>query len=276
MGITKTPDISMFPYRGQPLTMDNNRYAPLPTPESMKKRTLFGIPLYSYLTQQVVEDETIQYYIDAAMSELEHILDLYISPIEFDERHDYSRHMQFWSFGYMKVDHAPIKNVKKYELTFNNGTTNGQILVDIPLEFIHTQPQEGTIQLVPANGVTISGLIVSLYSGLGFHAFSSQAISNWPGAIHVVYEAGFDTNKIPALLSSLIENMAAKMFLSSISPVLFPHNSTSVGIDGVSQSVSTMGPAFLQNRLNDLDKIIEKQLDAARGYYQKRFLISDL
>ncbi len=276
MPISKTPEKPNFPYRGQALDNSVDRFVDLPTPTTMKARTLFGIPLKSFLTGEVVTDDTLQYYIDVSISELEHALDLYISPIEFDERHDYDRHLQFWSFGYMKVDHAPINTVKKFELTFNNGVTNGAVLVDIPLEYIHTQPQEGTVQLVPASGVTISGFIASLYSGLGYHAFNSQAISHWPGAIHIVYEAGFQEGKVPALLAGLIENMAAYKFLSSLGPILFPHNSVSIGIDGTSQSVGTLGPAYLQIRLKDLTDMIEKQMDVARGYYQKKFLVDVL
>lgn len=181
----------------------------------------------------------------------------------------------FWSYGYFKVDHSPILTVDKLTLTFNNG--QGAVpLVDIPIEFVHVQPQEGTVQLVPANGVTISGLVTSLYSGLGFHAFNSQVISNWPGAINVKYTCGFPTGQLPALLAGLVENLAAFKFLSSLGPVLFPHNSVSIGIDGTSQSVGTLGPAFLQNRLADLEKIIQQQMEAAKGYYQKRFLIDYL
>lgn len=276
MPISKTPQGENFPYRGTATNADVDRFSDLPTPATMKLRTLFGIPLRSFLTGEVVTDETLQYYIDISISELEHALDMYISPIEFDERHDYSRHMQFWSFGYMKVDHSPINTVKKYELTFNNGVAGGSVLVAVPLEFIHTQPQEGTVQLVPAQGVTISGFIASIYSGLGYHAFNSQAISHWPGAIHVVYEAGFERGKVPGLLAGLIENMAAFKFLSSLGPILFPHNSVSIGIDGTSQSVGTLGPAFLQLRLKDLSDMIDKQMDVARGYYQKKFLVDSI
>lgn len=275
MGIIKTPQVGVFPSWGveQDPTMD--RYMPLPTPADMKKRSLFGIPLRSFLTGDTVEDATLQSYITQAISQVEHALDIYITPVTFEERHDYSREMQFWSFGLTRLNHSPILNVQKYQLTFNNGIgIPGSLpLVDIPLEFVWVQPQEGTIQLVPAQGVTISGFIVSIYSGLGYHAFNSQAISNWPGAVFVRYQAGFEEGKIPAMLVALIENIAAYRFLSSMGPVLFPVNSTSIGIDGTSQSVGTLGPAFLQNRLADLQKIIAEQTDTAKGHYQKKFLI---
>lgn len=273
MSIVKTPTITPFPSNAIVQESTPNRYSTIPTPEELRKTVLFGIPLRSSFTNENVEDSTLQTYIDQAISEIEHMLDMYITPVTFEERHDYSRELMAHSWGYFKVKHAPILNVEKFQLTFNNGVPNGVPLVDMPLEFIHTQNEEGTVQIVPAQGVSISGLIVSVYSGLGFHAFNSQAISNWPGAVLIRYTTGFEAGKVPALLSGLISNMAAFKFLSSLGPILFPYNSTSISIDGTGQSVGTLGPGFLQNRLADLEKIIAQQSDTARGYYQKKFLL---
>lgn len=275
MGISNTPKHDMFPSFGVEQEGSINRYLPLPTPESMRKTVLFGLPLRSFLTGEEVTNDAIQHYLDEAISEVEHILDLYIAPVIFKERHDYSRHLQWWSWGYMKVNHGPIISVSKFQLTFNNGSDQpGSFpLIDIPLEYIHVQPQEATIQLVPATGVTVSGFIASIYSGLTFHALGAGGIDQWPGAILVEYKAGFEDGKVPALLVGLIENLAAYKMLSIMGPILFPHNGVSISIDGTSQSTSTLGPAFLQNRLKELQDIIDKQMDAAKGYYQKRFLI---
>lgn len=273
--ITKTPTHSPFPAFEIEQTPGVNRYMSLPTPESLKKTVLFGIPLRSFLTGEEVSDEALQHYIDEAISEIEHMLDIYIAPVTFRERHDYSGQLQWWSWGYMKVNHGPILDVTKFQLTFNNGNGGpGSFpLIDIPLEYIHTQPQEQTLQLVPAMGVTVSGFVASIYSGFAYHAMGTGGITTWPGAILVEYRAGFEDGKVPALLVGLIENMAAFKMLSIMGPILFPHNGVSISIDGTSQSTSTLGPAFLQNRLGDLEKIIQQQQDAARGYYQKKFLI---
>lgn len=278
MSITKTPTNSPFPAFEIEQESSPNRYLPIPTPASLRQNELFGLPLKSFLTGEEISDPALQNYIDQAISEIEHTLDLYITPVTFSERHDYSRHQMFWSFGYLKVNHGPILDVSKFQLSFNNGNNmpGATPLVDIPLEFIHVQPQEQTVQLVPAQGVTVSGLVMSIYSGLGFHAFNSQVLSNWPGAVLVQYRAGFEKDKIPALLAGLIGNLAAFKMLSILGPILFPHNSVSIGIDGTSQSVGTLGPAFLQNRLSDLKNIIDQQMDSAKGYYQKKFLVDYL
>lgn len=275
MPISKTTTQNPFPYLGIEEESTPTRFSPLPTPQSLRGSVLFGIPLRSFLTGEEVTDAALQSFIDQAISEIEHVLDLYITPVTFRERHDYSAHLQFWSFGYMKVNHGPILDVSKYQLTFNNGNIGpGSFpLIDIPLEYVHTQPGEQTIQLVPASGVTVSGFIASIYSGFAFHAMGAGGVNNWPGAILVEYRAGFENGKIPALLVGLIENMAAMKLLSIMGPILFPHNGVSISIDGTSQSTSTLGPGFLQNRLKDLQGMIDKQMDAAKGYYQKRFLI---
>ena len=276
MPISKTTTVSPFPSWGTSDDSSSTRYLPIPTSDTMKRRSLFGIPLRSFLTGETVQDQTLTDFINQAISELEHELDLYITPTNFAERHDYDRELQAHSFGYLKLNHSPILSVNKYQLTFNNGQIGTTPLVDMPLEFVHVQPAEGTVQLVPANGVGISGFIASVYSGLGFHAFNSGAISRWPGAIYVEYTAGFPTNMVPGLLVSLIENLAAYKFLSILGPLIFPHSSVSIGIDGTSQSVGTAGPAFLAQRLSELEKTIQMEKEAAKGYYLKRFQIDYL
>ena len=271
-----TPLVVPFPNASVVQDPSAGRYMSVPTPTDMRRRTLFGIPLRSQFTGQEVDDPTLQDYINQSISEVEHELDLYITPVQFRERQDYNREMNFWSYGYIKLNHSPILTVDRYMLTFNNGLPTSPPLVDIPLEFIHVQSQEGTVQLVPAFGVTVSGYIASIYSGLGFHAFNSQVISQWPGAVDVTYTVGFPIGQVPALLAGLVENLAAFKFLSSLGPILFPFNSIGISIDGVSQSTGTAGPMFLQSRLADLDKTIQQQKEVARGAYQKRFLIDYL
>lgn len=274
--ITRTTQNAMFPAWNVDQSEKPERYMPLPTACSMRSSVLFGIPLRSSLTGEEIPDSAIENFIKQAISAIEHEFDMYVTPVLFTENQDYSRAMNFWSFGYMKLNHSPILNVRQFQLTFNNGITGLPPLVDIPLEYIYVQPQEGTVQLVPAQGISISGLIVSIYSGLGFHAFNSQMLNNWPGAVRITYECGFEPCKIPAMIVGLIENLAAYYLLSVMGPIIFAFNSVSIGIDGTSQSVGTLGPGFLAQRLGELEKIIAQQKDAMRGYYQKRFLVDYL
>jgi hypothetical protein len=286
MAISKTGIQQPFPYRSidqNPLVDGEiskgvNRYLSLPTPETLKEGLLFGIPLRSTLTGQTLGDNAIERAISAAISEVEHTLDIYITPVQFEEKHDYSRHNNYWAFGYLKVDHGPILTVDNYKLTFNNNipTANLPTSIDIPLEFIHVQPMEQTVQLVPAVGANISGVLTSVFTGLNLWSFASGWITNWPGAVVIKYTAGFKPNQVPALLAQLIENIAAYKILSLLSPILFPYNSVGVSIDGVSQSTGTLGPTFFANRLRELEGIIAQQYEAAKSYYLKRWVVDNL
>ena len=134
-------------------------------------------------------------------------------------------------------------------------------------------PQEGVMQLVPAFGTSLSGFLLSAFSGTQFHALRAIGLHDFPGGVRVKYTAGFEKDKIPAAMVELIENMAAFKLLTFLGPLIFPHTSVGVSMDGVSQSVGTPGPNFLSNRIKDLGDIIEKQKVAIKGYYQRAFQI---
>lgn len=279
MGISKTPHRGIYPYMSkkddEQEFFNPSRYQPISTPTSMRSGALFGVPLKSSFTQQEVDDAMIQTYIDQAISELEHSLDIYITPICFRDRYDYASHGFSWNYSYIKLRHPNVNHVTKIQLSFSNEDEQ-EGLVDFPLEFVHLMPQEGVVQLVPAFGTSFSGFLLSAYSGTQFHALQHAGITGFPGGVRIEYQCGFEDGKVPALLNGLIEVMAAYRLLSILGPILFPHNSVGISIDGVSQSTSTPGPAFLNQRLTELEKIKNDMMDAAKGYYQRKFLIDQI
>src|SRR5581483_5429395 len=272
MPLSETPTITQFPIWSITEETEPVRYEPLPTAQTLKDGLLFGIPLKSALTGQTLSDDTLNKFIREAISEVEHMLDLYITPVQFQEKHDYGKEMFLWSFAYLKLNHPNVLNIQQVAISFNNDFSQ-PVSVDFPKEFVHIMPQEGVLQLVPATGTTLGGFVLSIFFGVQFHALRLANILDYPGSIRVTYTAGFEDGKIPALLTALIETIAAMKVLSIMGPILFPYNSVSVGIDGVSQGTSTMGPAYLRQRMDELGKIRYEQLDAAKGYYQRKFLI---
>lgn len=274
MPISKTPPQGNFPLwskDGNDITGKFERYTALPTPTDLKSRALFGIPLKSELTGDEVSDSMIKHYIDAAVSELEHELDLYITPVTFEEKHDYKKHEFTWNYNYLKLNHPNVISIEEVELTFSNGSEQG--FVQFPLEHVHVMHQEGVMQLVPAFGTSLSGFLLSAFSGTQFHALRAIGLNDFPGGVRVKYTSGFEEDKIPAAVVELIENMAAYKLLTFVGPLIFPYNSYGVSIDGTSQSVSSPGPQFLAQRIKDLEGIIEKGKDAIKGYYQRRWNI---
>ena len=275
MPISRTPRTGLYPVwakNGEDVSGSFERYMPLPSPTDLKNRALFGIPLTSALTQETLSDDTIKHYIDSAISQIEHELDLYITPVTFEEKHDYNRHEFNWNYNYLKLNHPNVITVEEVQLSFSNDQTNLGF-VQFPMEHVHLMPQEGVIQLVPAFGTSLSGFLLSAFSGTQFHALRAIGLDNFPGAVRVKYQAGFEKDKVPASIVELIENVAAYKILTFIGPLIFPHTSMGVSIDGVSQSVGTPGPQFLAARIKDLNDIIQVQKDAIKGYYQKRWNI---
>jgi hypothetical protein len=274
MPISNTPKQGGFPVwapNGEDSTGQFSRYMPLPTAENLKKRALFGIPLKSQLTGETIDDETIKFYIDSAVSELEHELDLYITPVQFVEKHDYSKHEFTWNYNYTKLQHPNVLQVQKVELSFSN---QPQVqFIEFPLEMVNIMHQEGVLQLVPATGVALSGYALATMGGAQFYALWLGGTTSFPGALRVTYTSGFEDGKVPAAIVNLIENMAAYKLLTFIGPLLFPHTSIGISIDGTSQSVGTPGPQFLAQRIKDLEGIIEKAKDAIKTYYQRRYQI---
>lgn len=275
MPISKTPQTPQgnFPVwapDGQDTTGQFSRYMGVPTATQLKQRALFGIPLKSYLTGETISDETLTHYIDAAISELEHELDLYITPVTFEEKHDYSRHEFCWNYNYTKLQHGNVLSINKVELNFANMPQLAGF-IEFPLEMVHLMHQEGVMQLVPATGTSLSGFSLASFGGSQFYALWMAGLTQFPGAVRINYTCGFEEGKIPAAVVSLIENMAALKILTFIGPLLFPYTSAGISIDGTSQSVGTPGPQFLAGRIKDLSDIVEKGKDAVKGYYQRRF-----
>jgi hypothetical protein len=278
MSIVNTPHNSPFPFwenesEGSQTEPGTRRYLPVPNAESLRNTSLFGIPLRSNLTGQTLTDDILETYITKAISQLEHTLDIYITPVQFTERHDYDRKMFQQSFAWFKVNHSPILDVQQVRISFSNQHDPQPSFVEFPLEHVYANPQEGAIRLVPAYGSSISGFLISAFAGAQIHALLAAGLDVFPGAVRITYRAGFEKDKIPAVIAGLIEKMAALNVLSTVGPLLFPYSSTSIGIDGVSQGVGTPGPQFLAQRINDLKEQIQSELDVAKGYYLKRTLV---
>jgi hypothetical protein len=274
MAKSKTPKRESFPSWNISQTPGIARYSTLPTPTDLRNIDLFGLPLTSAWGGAALSDAAIQSYLDASISELEHELDLYIMPVQFSERHDFVQDFHNWNFNYIKLNHPNVIEVTKVEIKLSNDDTATNLpRIAFPLEFVHILPQEAALQLVPSYGTTISGFIMSMITGASFYTLFSLNLSNIPGALMVEYTAGFEENKVPAAISSLIRMIAAAKILSSLGPVFSPINSQSVSIDGTGQSASTPGTQIFAGRIADLDKQIAAAKEAIKSQYQRRILI---
>lgn len=278
MVIAKTPTEHPFPLResDQPVdfpTTPVDRYSPMPDATLLRNTFLFGLPLKSALTNQEMSDDSLNYFIKNAISELEHTLDIYISPIRFEGRYDYERHQTIWSYGYLRLDHPNVLYVEEVKLSFNNDPAQ-EGMVNFPLEFVYVNPHESSLQLVPAYGQSFSGFLLSAYSGVQYHALQHMgALTSFPGGIHIKSVHGFEKDKIPAVISELIALSAAIQTISALGPVFQPYNSVSIGIDGTSQSTGAAGINWFATRMKELQDQYQQKLQIAQNYYKRSFLV---
>jgi hypothetical protein len=231
----------------------------------LKTNFLFGVDLTNDAGEPF-PDSLMQFYIESAVQYLQDRLDITLFPtVITDERHDYKRR-QFENFMYVQTHQIPVMSVEKVELVFPGGNK----IVEFSGNALMVDKSAGTIEIFP----TVGTYAASFYSGpnsfYGAHDYLPQFMR-----IH--YTAGF--SKVPADLVEMV-GMLASMGPFNIAGDLVGGAgiaSSSIGIDGLSQSISTTSSATnsgygsrilqYQKQLKDLWPVVY------RKYHPQNFMI---
>jgi hypothetical protein len=188
-----------------------------------------------------------------------------ISPVTITrERHNYAWDEFYYAFGFLQLNYRPVLEVQALEVSIPT-PSNNENLVEWPSSWIKLYREFGVIQLVPLTG-SGSILVTQISSGASFPIRLFNA-DNYPQFWAVTYRVGFENDQIPAMICELIEMIAALRILEMLGPIFFPYNSYSIGIDGLSQSVSTPGYMLFMQRIAQLNQRKQELLTAARSYY---------
>lgn len=250
------------------------RFGGIPTVQNVKDNYLFGIPLRSALTKQDLPDSTIQDSIIKAISEIEHSIKLFISPVTIkQERHNYAWNEFYFAFGFLTLNHRPILEVQKLEVSIPS-STDVENLVEWPTQWLKVYNEFGTLQLVPLTG-SGSVLVTQVSGGASFPVRLFNA-NNFPQFWAVTYRVGMEVDKIPYAIRELIEVISALNILSMLSPIIFPYNSYGISMDGLSQSVSTPGPQWFAARIQTLTDRKQELMGAIRSYYSLNYSLDVL
>jgi hypothetical protein len=243
---------------------------PLVTPEQIRSRHLFGIPLVSGMKDpltgksQVYTDDLIKDTIDRAVAIVEAETHLDIFPVQHQEKHPFDR-QEYQSFGYFRVRHRPVSSVQKLAIT----PPSGQELYIVPNEWIETgYLVHGQINLIPLGNAIAYGNVAQVGSGgaLFLNVFGQQPWT--PAFWAITYTSGFPDGMIPKILNELIGVVAAMEVLGALAATYAKSNSHSLGIDGLSQSISTPGPQLFAQRMQELGekrRMLSKKLKALYG-----------
>jgi hypothetical protein len=248
---------------------------PLLTPEQLKRRFLFGIPLVSPFPDPVTRKPIVMTDEDLADTILRAVAlaesnNFFIFPHKFTEKHPWDKAL-YDSFAFLRVHKRPVASIERLSIRPAN---NLDVFV-FPLEWIETANLAvGQINVVPINVAAFnSGSVIgnSNTSSSGVFWLGYLTGYRWvPAYWYVDYTAGFPNGQIPKIVNEAIGQQAAILVLQQLQAARALVTSASLGIDGMNQSVAgpgnqSYGPAI---------ELLDKQLQATIKRIKVRFGLS--
>ncbi len=227
------------------------RVEPLLTPELLQAEHLFGIPLVSGMPDPVTRrvavmtPELLQRFITKAALQLELEIGIHIFQTRRKERLPFDK-QEFASFGFFRLQKRPISSIEKLSIESSDGTN----FFSIPLNWIDTgQLPAGQINILP---LSPGGAVSGAPGGLIYMQLL-QGMQWIPSYFTVEYTVGWPDNMLPVVINDLIGTQAAITILGVLAATHARTTSTSLGIDGMSQSVGTPGPQLFDAAITKLE-----------------------
>lgn len=255
----------------QALEADYGRLEPVIGPQELRNRYLFGIPLISQLTDpttkrpQIMTDDMLRDYIDGALQETELELNIDLRPVVHQQKFPFDRNL-YESYGYFQLPQRPITSVSSIGIT----PANGVDVYSVPLEWVEVANlPSGQLNIIPMTASFIQGGTVP--AGQSGASYFLAVLGNryWvPAYWQITYTSGFQDGLVPRTINDYIGIVAAMDILSQLAVTFARTNSHSLGLDGLSQSISTPGPQLFAVRLEELEKkkaVIAKKVKAMMG-----------
>lgn len=269
---SKAPTGAVYPI--QAIADSWGHIEPLITPDQLKARHLFGIPLVSRMAdpitgqRQRMTDPLLKDTIDRAVAIAEAETHLIIMPRQFQEKLPFDRN-QYASLGYLMLPQHPVSSLEKFAVTASNGADLYIVPPDwVEVAYIHT----GQINVIPMTvafqygGYMMPGNTGGMAGGSAFLAILGQ--NPWiPAYWQVTYTAGFPDGKLPQIINELVGIIAAIDVLGLLATTNALNSSHSVGMDGISQSISTPGPQVYDARITLLTAQKELIVNKVRTMY---------
>jgi hypothetical protein len=241
------------------------------TPDQLKTRHLFGIPLVSYqvdpLTgaRQRMTDPILKDLIDRAVALAEAETHIEIMPRVHREKFPFDRQAHA-ALGYMMLPIHPVQSLERLAVTASNG--DDLYLVPptwVETAYIHT----GQINIIPMTVAFQYGGYMSGNQTGGGSAFLAILGQNpWiPAFWQCDWTTGFPDGKLPQIINELVGVIAAIEALGLLATTNARNSSHSVGMDGISQSISTPGPQIYDTRITMLMAQKEMLVSKIRTMY---------
>lgn len=216
----------------------NKKVEPLITVEKLKNIYLKGLNMKDPNTGEEFDNETYQQYIDNAVSMVEHDLDIsIIQKVGEVEYRDYNFN-DYYDWGYIALNNYPIIEVESMEMVYFKDNDETDVSVQtIPDSWIRLQAHDGIIRLIP-NSKFAANLQISETGSFFPLILKTNMV---PHLWKITYSHGFCDGGIPILINVAIAYLAAIQALITGGNLIIGAGiaSSSLGLDGLSQSIST-------------------------------------
>lgn len=256
------------------------RLEPLITPAELRALHLFGLSLTSAMADpvsgryQVMDDALLNHYIEQAVAQVEQEASLTLFPIDVEERHPWDR-QEFEAWGYLRCNLKPINKIREVVIQSSDATD----LYRFPNEWIEQgYLHKGQIHLIPLAAANQNGAVVSLTSAAGITFMTMFGnLTGWMAAYWTVrYQAGFPDGKLPQIVNQLVGTVAAMEVLSNLAATYATQQSMSLGIDGLSQSISNPGAQLFQPRIEMLQAKRTQLASRLKTIFGNKFFIGTI
>ena len=255
------------------------RLEPLLSVDELRNRVLFGIPLVSDIAdpitkkRQVMGDDLLLDIIVGAVNQLEVESGIDLLPVQRTEPHPFDRNT-FQQYGYIKTEHAPITSVEYIQVK----PADQLALYTVPLDWLSTsnfnKGQLNIIPILPANSNNYSLTPAGQGAGAAFLAIMNM--NAWiPVFWEIKYTTGFPDGAVPRIVNEILGCIAGKEVLSILAATNTV-SSRSLGLDGMSQSVSSAGPQRYDTRINSLEEKRLRLMGKLRALYSRKFYLSNI
>lgn len=255
------------------------RTEPLITPEKLKQRHLFGIPLISgmkdpttKIAQKMTNDDLID-YIDRAVSLAEIETGLTIFETDYAVSLPWHRE-NYLQFGYFRIPMRPIQSIES--LTVN--LSNQEDIFTVPQDWLETKLlHTGQFNIVPLGIFLATGGQGAVTTAGASVMLTMLGQSHWiPEFWKLKCTLGFPNNNLPKVVNDLIGTIAAIEVLSMLASTFARSTSTSLSIDAMSQSISGPGPGLFKPRIEELEAKRLMLIGKLKAYYGLKLFAGDI
>ncbi len=256
------------------------RLEPLITPDQLVERKLWGIPLISAWRSpglpapKPMSNDMLKDIIRRMVTKVEVGAKIVLMPIKFHERLPFDK-QEFDSYGYFQLKNRPVFSVDKLAIQ----DTNNNDIFQMPAAWISmAYATRGRLNIIPLSPAQSGAAFSSLTGTFGTMTMSLMmgGGGNYPAFFTCEYTAGFPDGMLPTQVNELIAIEAALEVLGILAPTYARSGSHSLGVDGLSQSITTPGAELFQIRMKELQESKKETLKQLKGVFGRNIIVGTL